>query len=152
MARKPLIARLGMCAGVFCASVLGCDRPPAADELTSWTPTDHHSTDDGKLATGAQARPAAAGSRPATGETAQLVDLAWRQQCASCHGPLGKGDGQMGPMVRAPDLTREEWQAKTADGDIAATIKNGKGKMPKFGLPDSVIQGLVARIRAARGR
>ncbi len=58
----------------------------------------------------------------------------------------------MGPMVRAPDLTREEWQAKTADGDIAATIKNGKGKMPKFGLPDSVIQGLVARIRAARGR
>ncbi len=58
----------------------------------------------------------------------------------------------MGPMVRAPDLTREEWQGKTADAEIVATIKNGKGKMPKFGLPDSVVQGLVARIRAARGR
>jgi hypothetical protein len=58
----------------------------------------------------------------------------------------------MGPMVRAPDLTREDWQSQVTDTQIAAVIKNGKGKMPSFNVPDQVIQGLVARVRAARGR
>jgi mono/diheme cytochrome c family protein len=86
------------------------------------------------------------------GEGAQLADLAWRQQCSTCHGATGRGDGQLGPMVRAPDLTREDWQSRVTDAEIAATIKHGKGKMPNFDVPDSVIEGLVARVRAARGR
>ena len=57
----------------------------------------------------------------------------------------------MGPMVRAPDLTLEDWQSKVTDGEIATAIKNGRGKMPRFDVPDAVVVGLVARIRAARG-
>jgi hypothetical protein len=65
---------------------------------------------------------------------------------------MGKGDGQMGPMLKAPDLTQEDWQSRATDAQIAAAIKNGKGKMPSFNVPDQVILGLVARVRAARGR
>jgi mono/diheme cytochrome c family protein len=141
-------------------ALLACDRPPAADSLREWTPADHHSNDDDKLATGAQqATASGAGERPrqppgASGQTdvTQLVDLTWRQQCSACHGSIGKGDGQMGPMVNAPDLTREDWQARATDAEIGAAIKNGRGKMPGFNVPDQVIQGLVARVRASRGR
>ena len=55
-------------------------------------------------------------------------------------------------MVKAPDLTNEEWQDKTPDGEIAATIKNGKNQMPRFDLSDKVVSGLVARIRATGAR
>ncbi len=149
---------------------VACDRPPPAESLKEWSPGDHHSSDDDKLAQGAQqaaaprakVRPPAAGAAPeasaattrgATGDdVAQLVELAWRQQCATCHGATGHGDGQLGPMVRAPDLTREDWQSRVTDGEIAATIKSGKGKMPNFDVPEPVLEGLVARVRASRGR
>jgi cytochrome c oxidase cbb3-type subunit 3 len=128
-----------------------CERPPDAESLKEWTPSDHHSQDDDKLATGAQASGAAA-PKGGGGGDAQLVDIAWRQQCASCHGATGKGDGQMGPMVQAPDLSRDDWQSKVTDAEMAATIKNGKNRMPRFDLPDGVLRGLVTRIRSLRGR
>jgi cytochrome c oxidase cbb3-type subunit 3 len=127
-------------------SFVGCERPPAPESLKEWTPSDHHSQDDDKAATGQ-----VSGSAPKGSGDAQLVDIAWRQQCSSCHGPMGKGDGQMGPMVQAPDLSRGDWQAKVSDAEMAATIKNGKNRMPKFDLPDTVLRGLVARIRTLRG-
>jgi cytochrome c oxidase cbb3-type subunit 3 len=129
--------------------LLGCEGPPAAESLKEWTPTDHHSQDDDKVAAGAQVSGVA--PKGAGGDT-QLVDIAWRQQCTSCHGPMGKGDGQMGPMVQAPDLSRADWQAKVTDAEMAATIKSGRNRMPKFDLPDGVLRGLVARIRSLRGR
>jgi cytochrome c oxidase cbb3-type subunit 3 len=97
----------------------------------------------------------AGGQAPAEKESpednvAQLVDLTWRQQCTTCHGASGKGDGQMGPMVKAPDLTNADWQATVSDADIAALIKNGKNRMPKFDLPGPVIAGLVAHVRGLR--
>lgn len=136
-----------------------CDRPPPTDSLAEWTPGDHHSADDDKLAPGTrQQAPAGTRQQPrqsaptaSGGEVTQLVDLAWRQQCSICHGQAGKGDGQMGPMIKAPDLTREEWQSQVTDAQIAASIKNGKGKMPAFNMPDPVVQELVARVRATRG-
>jgi mono/diheme cytochrome c family protein len=136
-----------------CLAGSGCDRPPSADSLAEWTPGDHHSTDDDKLA---QQR-AAGGTRSAKiqgtqGDVSQLVDLAWRQQCTNCHGPAGRGDGQMGPMLHATDLTSPEWQARVTDTDMAASIKNGKNRMPAFDLPDPVLRGLVARVRSLRGR
>jgi mono/diheme cytochrome c family protein len=131
-----------------------CDRPPAADSLPEWTAADHHSTDDDKLAAGATGqvgRPVGSAAS-AGGDVAQLVDLTWRQQCMTCHGPLGRGDGQMGPMVQAPDLTRQDWQSKVTDAEMAATIKSGRNRMPSFNLPDPVLGGLVARIRGLGGR
>ncbi len=137
--------RLGGLAALWLLSA--CESPPSAESLKEWTPNDHHSADDDKAAAARQGAQAPKGN-----DTAQLVDLAWRTQCTTCHGAMGKGDGQMGPMVQAPDLTSEALQSKATDAELYAIIKNGKGKMPKFDLPDPVVQGLVGRVRQLRGR
>jgi mono/diheme cytochrome c family protein len=134
---------------VLLGGLCGCDSPPAPADLREWTPQDHdHGDDKQKAASGAQA---AAGTATDDG-TRTLVEATWRNQCASCHGPIGHGDGPSGPMVRATDLTKTEWQSSVTDPQIAASISNGKGKMPRFDLPPNVLAGLVARIRAVRGR
>jgi len=144
------VARVGVVTLALCA--WACEAPPSPASLKEWTPTDHHSSDDDKLGgqpNGAsQGGQAPAARRNPSGDVAQLVDITWRQQCTQCHGSGGKGDGQMGPMVRAPDLTRADWQKGVTDAELAATIKNGRNRMPKFDLPEAVLQGLVKRIRA----
>ncbi len=129
------------------AGVAACDRAPSAEGLKEWTPADH---DGEKKATANQAPKGdgGAGLNPATG----LVELTWRNQCQSCHGPEGRGDGPQGAMFKAADLGREDWQSKVTDQEIAGTIANGKGRMPKFELPDEVVKGLVARVRSFRGQ
>jgi cytochrome c oxidase cbb3-type subunit 3 len=150
--------RAGAALLVLLAEVVACDRAPSADSLPEWTKSDHHSNDDDKLAAGGGPSPGAGQvgrpptGAPAGGDVAQLVDITWRQQCTNCHGPMGRGDGQIGPMVQAPDLTRADWQAKVSDAELAATIKSGRNKMPAFNLPDSVLTGLVARIRSLKAR
>jgi cytochrome c oxidase cbb3-type subunit 3 len=136
---------------VLAVSALACEQAPSATSLREWTATDHHSSDDDRVGSGAQQAPAAQASAKGN-DTAGLVDLTWRQQCTTCHGPMGKGDGQMGPMLHAPDLTRRDWQDKVTDAQIAATIKTGKDKMPRFDLPEPVVHGLVARIRQLEGQ
>ncbi len=133
-------------------AVFACDQPPSTDAMPEWKPADHHSSDDnsGGPTSGAQAPANAGGTTKADG-TAQLVELTWRQQCATCHGPNGRSDVQMGAMLHARDLTDPDWQSKVSDADIAAAIRTGKNKMPKFDLPDPVMQGLVARIRQMKG-
>jgi len=139
----------------------GCDKAPSASDAREWTPTDHdHVEERGRLQAGVQAAPSARGAQGEAGSAKAnapagddaVVDLTWRNQCASCHGMTGHGDGPNGPMVRAPDLTREEWQAKVADADIVAIIRNGKNQMPRFDLSDKVVAGLVSRVRGVRGR
>lgn len=130
---------------VIVAALAGCDRPPSV-ELKEWTPADH---DGEKKADTAGAKQ---GARGDAGGIPALVEITWRQQCATCHGVAGKGDGPQGPMFKAPDLGREEWQSKVKDEEIAAAILNGKGRMPKFDLPEDVVRGLVGRIRSFRGQ
>lgn len=55
-------------------------------------------------------------------------------------------------MFKARDLSLDEWQSSIKDDEIAAVITNGKGRMPKFELPDEVVKGLVARVRSFRGK
>jgi cytochrome c oxidase cbb3-type subunit 3 len=55
-------------------------------------------------------------------------------------------------MLHATNLTVPDWQAKVSDQEIADVIRNGKNRMPKFDFPPEVMAGLVARIRAAKGR
>jgi hypothetical protein len=117
-----------------------CDRGPS--EVREWTPDDHDQP--GSAPGQVTARPGSDGPDPT------LIDLAWKRNCATCHGAIGRGDGPQGPMVRAPDLTRTDWQERISDDEIAAVIRKGKNKMPAFDLPDQVVQGLVQRIRAAR--
>ncbi len=149
------------------AALAACDQAPTADAMPEWKPADHHSLDEnnrgaGGGTSGQQAPPAAKGAGGAAGagpggagaqaaQIAQLVQLTWQQQCISCHGPDGQGATQMGSMLHARNLADPEWQAKTSDADMAAGIRNGKNKMPKFDLPDPVLAGLVARIRQLKG-
>ena len=134
-------------------AIAGCERAPSADGLKEWTPTDHDRAEEmGRPANGQQPQAEARGDGGG-GNPNALIEVAWSQNCALCHGVVGRGDGPNGPMVKASDLTRESWQATVKDDEIAAVIKNGKGRMPKFEqLPDSTVRGLVGRIRAVRGK
>jgi hypothetical protein len=141
-------------------ALAACDRPPSADEARVWTATDHDHIEDQMRA--AQGTPGGAGGEgngqgggPSDGKQAQaqqMIESVWKSQCAVCHGVTGKGDGPQGPMLRARDLTAEEWQATATDSQIATTIKMGKGKMPKFDMPEPILRGLVERIRFYRGQ
>ena len=131
-------------AAVLAAAVaLGCDRAPPPDGLKEWTAADH----DGEKKAGTNQGPKGDG-----GGAPALVEITWRNQCASCHGAGGHGDGPQGPMFKASDLSRAEWQDKIKDEEIAAVITAGKGRMPKFELPDDVVKGLVVRVRSFRGK
>jgi len=129
--------------------VVACDAPPSAGGLHEWTPKDHDRTEENqKLQAGFQSAAQPPGKKD---DGSTLVEIMWQQSCASCHGAYGRGDGPQGAMVKAPDLTREEWQARTTDAEIEERIRGGKGAMPKFDLPPQVAKGIVARIRAYRG-
>jgi cytochrome c oxidase cbb3-type subunit 3 len=125
----------------------GCDSPPSPSGQ-EWTPKDHDRSEEKQRVQNGQQSPEQQGS-PDNGQT--LVEITWQQSCFQCHGSYGHGDGPQGPMVKAPDLTREEWQARVTDAEIAERIRSGKGAMPRFDLPPQVIQGIVGRIRAYRG-
>ncbi len=129
------------------ALLAACDRAPPSSGLREWSAADHEGEQ--------KAAPGARQGQRATGDAGgpSLVDITWQKQCASCHGQSGKGDGPEGPMVKAQDLSREDWQSKVDDAQIASSIKNGKGRMPRFDkLPDEVVSGLVQRVRSFRNR
>jgi len=72
------------------------------------------------------------------------------EQCASCHGPTGKGD----PKVGAPDLTDNDWLYGAEPADIAGQITNGRGGvMPAWGprLSPETIKALAVYIHANAG-
>ncbi len=130
-------------------TLLACDRAPSGASLKEWSAADH----DGEKKTGGPTGKQGARGASDAGGAAMLVEATWQSQCATCHGPGGHGDGPQGPMVRAEDLSKDAWQAGIDDAQIEASIRNGKGKMPKFDkLPDEVVKGLVARVRSFRGR
>ena len=126
---------------------LGCDRAPSTEGLKEWTPGDHDGENRQKRIAAANQGPKGDG-----GGAPALAEIAWRNQCQTCHGSGGKGDGPQGPMFKAADLGREEWQSKIKDDEIAAIITTGKGRMPKFELPEDVVKGLVVRVRSFRGK
>ena len=46
--------------------------------------------------------------------------------------------------MKAPDLTRDDWQARVGDAEIADRIRSGKGAMPRFDLPPKVVGDFLA--------
>lgn len=143
---SPALAALVALSAFLACFALACDRAPTADGLKEWTAADH---DGEKSTANAKQGPKVAGG--GAGGPSGLVDITWRSQCASCHGPAGRGDGPQAAMFKAADLGNAEWQAKIKDEEIAASIVNGKGRMPKFELPEEVVKGLVTRVRSFRG-
>ncbi len=123
----------------------GCDR--GSRDVREWKAADHDQPlgqQPGQVA----ARPRGSAQE---GPDQSLVEIAWQRNCATCHGQRGRGDGPQGPMMRAPDLTRADWQTQVTDDQMAEVIRKGRNKMPPFAaLPDQVVTGLVGRIRANR--
>lgn len=134
------------------ATLGGCDRPPSSSSAREWTAADHDRAEEGQTKPGGAVAPAAKQPPTKEQEARNLADLTWRTQCASCHGAEGRGDGPSGPMVQAPSIADAAFQARATDADIAAVIKNGRGRMPKFDLPDPLVAALVTRVRSLRAK
>lgn len=140
--------RIGV-AIVLSIGIFACDRAPSADKLPDWSVADHGGAQAPAKGSNQGVRGDAGG---AGGGVAMMVEVTWKNQCVTCHGPTGHGDGPQGAMFKAQDLSKAEWQDKVKDEEVALAIKNGKGRMPRFDLPDDVVTGLVARIRSFRGK
>jgi cytochrome c oxidase cbb3-type subunit 3 len=123
-----------------------CDSAPA--DVREWTAADHDQPAAAQNAPGTRSKGSV---RPDGGEI-DLAELAWERNCTPCHGQRGRGDGPQGPMLRAPDLTRAEWQDKVGDQEVLEIIRKGRNRMPAFNLPEPVLKGLVQRIRENRQR
>jgi hypothetical protein len=117
-----------------------CNERPA--DVREWRPTDHDHTDN----PGSGQVSADAGSAAPPG-LEDVTIVAWQQNCTQCHGQLGRGDGPRGPMLKATNLSNPAWQAAATDEQITYVIKNGKGAMPAFKLPDGTITNLVKLVR-----
>lgn len=67
--------------------------------------------------------------RPAKAAAVARAAPVFAEQCAACHGPLGKGDITQG----APDLTDADWLYGSAPADVRNQIWNGySGVMPSW--------------------
>jgi len=129
---------------VLALSGSGCDRTPS--NVRDWRPSDHDHTDEPNAGqTGPTPTPAA--SAAAMQGINEVAVVAWKQNCVTCHGIIGAGDGPQGPMVKATNLSNPVWQEQTSDEQIASAIRRGKGSMPAFSLPDSTIASLVRLVR-----
>lgn len=133
-------------AALLAVASSACD--PPRGEVREWQADDHLQPRNAPPER--QRRRQVAENQPGANDT--LADIAWSKSCASCHGPSGRGDGPQGPMVKAPDLTRHEWQESVTDEQIRAVIVQGKGRMPPHSLPPNVVELLVQRIRARKAR
>jgi mono/diheme cytochrome c family protein len=123
-----------------------CNRTPA--DLREWSPNDHDHTDNperGQVS-------GDAGSPLAAQGIDDVTLVAWKQNCIRCHGSFGAGDGPQGPMTHARDLTDPSWQAAITDDGIANAIRQGRGSMPAFQLPDATVSSLVRLVRLMRAR
>lgn len=78
----------------------------------------------------------------------------YKKYCAFCHGVTGKGDGPLAPKDADPsDLTDNDWDHGSTDGEIFTFIQNGGGpnsKMVAFKgkMPDQDMWHLINFIRS----
>jgi cytochrome c oxidase cbb3-type subunit 3 len=89
--------------------------------------------------------------RPAGRAAAARAAPVFAEQCASCHGPAGKGDQAQG----APDLTDGDWLYGADRAAIAGQIHNGRGGvMPAWGrrFDAETIKALAVYIHANSGQ
>lgn len=86
---------------------------------------------------------------PAVNGGARTADgnAIYAAKCAICHGKDGRGTPNWRTKGQ-PDFTNSDWQKSRTDAQFAASIKNGKGKMPAFKLNDADIAAVVAKVRA----
>lgn len=89
--------------------------------------------------------------RKANAAAVGRVTTLYAEQCASCHGPAGKGD----QLVGAPDLTDADWLYGSDRAAISGQIHNGQGGvMPAWGrrFDPETIKALAVYIHANSGQ
>ncbi len=80
----------------------------------------------------------------------------WAQECASCHGTSGQGDGPNGKNLALPDMASAPWQAKLSDEQMrkaitGGVVRNDAGRvrrMPAFPFAQADIDALVKHVRS----
>lgn len=88
--------------------------------------------------------------REANAEAVSRATPVFAQQCATCHGPAGKGDRAFG----APNLTDQEWLFGGDPRDIQTTIHNARNAhMPAWQgrLDDETIKALSVYVHSLGG-
>jgi hypothetical protein len=139
---------MAWCFGIICIS---CDT--TSDRIRTWRASDHDapvmSPNDAR--TGNDEAPRVEQNAPKPMGNGGIIPSpamrVWAKNCMRCHGRIGIGDGPDGARLPMIDLTQSDWQKRTSNEAIIATIKNGKGMMPPFSLDDEAINGLVDLIR-----
>jgi len=84
------------------------------------------------------------------GRTASAVgDTLYHTYCATCHGPLGAGDGPVGVKLAARSLLTDIAR-KYTDGYLYSIIRYGRGVMPRYGdkIPQEGRWAVVEYVRA----
>jgi high-affinity iron transporter len=79
------------------------------------------------------------------------------QQCASCHGPAGAGDGEYARTLSKlpPDIGSFTWQVGRTDDSLSRMIRDGVPGTPmprSRGLSDAQIASMVAFLRTLPAR
>jgi cytochrome c oxidase cbb3-type subunit 3 len=88
--------------------------------------------------------------RPANANSVRRATKLFADNCASCHGPSGKGNRQFG----APNLADSEWLYGSTPADIKYQIWNGRGgTMPTWGsrLSQETIKSLAIYVHSLGG-
>lgn len=85
---------------------------------------------------------------PATARADAAAGAAlYKEKCIGCHAADGSGDAPMGKALKAGDLRSPQIQGKK-DAELAASITNGKGKMPaQKGLSAAQVSQLLDYVR-----
>jgi mono/diheme cytochrome c family protein len=73
----------------------------------------------------------------------------FKQKCAMCHGPDGKGETPMGKNMKLRSLASADVQ-KQSDAELQGIILKGKGKMPPQKVTDAQAADLVKFIRSLK--
>ena len=82
--------------------------------------------------------------------TSQSGDALYKSKCAMCHGATGTPSPAMANAMGIKPVSDPDIQKLTTD-QMAATVKNGKGKMkPIAGLTDAQIKDVVAYYRGLK--
>ena len=71
----------------------------------------------------------------------------FKQKCAMCHGPDGKGQTPMGKNMKLSDLRSANVQ-KQSDAQLKDNVLKGKGKMPAQKITDAQASDVVKFIRS----
>lgn len=92
-----------------------------------------------------------------TPESVKAGGALYAKLCSNCHGPNGLGNGRLAAAMaayggRPSNLTDNEWQHGSSDGEIFAVIRDGVGPdfhMPKYQgkLSDEEMWHLVNYVR-----